>query len=220
MDYAKDDDSLQHTPSGIENATIRNESLMPSNDGDPISERERSRTVKKLSKVIDISEEEAADIATWSQERRHDEIDRLKNMNKRYRALMLMVSLNSGWALYIQNINTFYLRSVLKINGAVVNDFNSNTALPWLAKPIWGFCSDSFFIFRYRFKSHIIIMTSLTIAACMIFVVHPNPNFYLYTIVNLLLNFATAYIDTMAEGMSAVITKNFERIQALEALDR
>ena len=97
--------------------------------------------------------------------------------------------------------------------------FQSNTSLPWLIKPLWGFFSDSFRFFGYRFKSHIMMATVVSMVAAAWMVVDPRPTATSFTLSNLLLSWSVAYIDTMAEGMTAVITKIYERIKILEELE-
>ena len=192
--------------------------IIVNNDTKSVKSMDR-KSYKKLKEVKSIKEEDAQKMATWTTEQRKAEIKRLKSLINSYRVLMLMVSLNSGWLLYINNINIFYIRSVLKIGGAVLNQFLANASLPWMVKPLWGFCSDSFFIFGYRFKLHMILMTLITISSASLLIVYPEPDFYLYTGINVMINFSTAYIDTMAEGLSAILTKYFDQIKVLEALD-
>ena len=47
----------------------------------------------------------------------------------------------------------------------------------------------------------------------------PNPSYNQLLLVWTIMNFAYAYIDSLAEGISAVQTKNLQRVAALEALN-
>ena len=67
-----------------------------------------------------------------------------------YRNLMLMVSINSGWNYYTVGAISYILIYVVKASGGRNAFFMSFTNLGWYLKPIFGFLSDTFYIFGFR----------------------------------------------------------------------
>ena len=63
---------------------------------------------------------------------------------------MMIVAVNTGWNTFTQNMIVFYNRNRLKLSGAENAAFTSLTFIPFNIKPIWGFLSDTFYIFGYR----------------------------------------------------------------------
>ena len=163
--------------------------------------------------------EEEEDFSKWTSDERQAEIKRLNDQIARYRILMFMVSMNSGWFFYTYNFQFYYCRSVLDMKAPAFSAFQSNTNLPWLIKPLWGFFSDSFRIAGYRFKSHIMILTLVSALSSAYMAINTRPTIFNFTMSNLILSWSVAYVDTMAEGMSAVVTKYYERIKILEELE-
>ena len=184
-----------------------------------ISTREQRKSFRRLSQIPGVSQEEAEDMSKWSSEERQAEIRRLNSQVARFKILMFMVSMNSGWFFYTNNFQLFYCKSVLDMTAPQFSAFQSNTGLPWLIKPLWGFFSDSFWVFGYRLKSHIMMATVVSMLTSAWLVISPRPQATSFTISNLILSWSVAYVDTMAEGMSAVITKIYERIKILEELE-
>lgn len=62
-------------------------------------------------------------------------------------------------------------------------------------------------------------MVALHILAASLIVVEP-PSFQMYTLSMLLMNVAVAFVDTLAEGLSAMITKMQARIIVLQNFDK
>ena len=152
-------------------------------------------------------------------ERSH-QIQVLANQVQQYQRLMYLIALNSAWSTYSYNLCLYYCRSVLGASGADYSIFVSIMSIPWYLKPLWGFLSDSFFVFGYRFKSHCVLMSLLMIAPMLSYLLHPTPNLTYFTICQLVYNFGVAYVDALAEGISAVVTKLRETIQLLEEFNR
>ena len=180
---------------------------------------EERKSLRRLSQIPGINQEEAEDMSKWSSEHRQAELKRLKDQAAMFQVLMLMVSMNSGWYVYTQTFQLFYCKSVLNMTAPQLSAFQSNILLPWLVKPLWGFFSDSFRFFGYRFKSHIMMATVVSMVAAGWMVVDPRPNTTSFTLSNLLLSLSVAYVDTMAEGMTAITSKIYERIKVLEELE-
>ena len=192
--------------------------------GEPISPEklvasELKKSFRKLSQMPGIEEEEAEDMVKWDSWQRQAEIKRLKDLVGRYKILMFMVSMNSGWFYYTSNFQLFYCRDVLNMLAPDFSAFQSNINLPWLLKPLWGFFSDSFRFFGFRFKAHIMLATTISMLTAAWMAINDRPSTLSFTITNLILSSSVAYVDTMAEGMSAVITKIYERVKVLEELE-
>ena len=214
MDYAKEENNQTYDFEGNQRTnTLLSDTSLESPPDNP-----QTKSVSNRYEAVEVDDFNYRPISTMTKLEIQAELEELKTKISQYRALMLMVSLNSGWSMYRANVETFYLMDVLKVNGTVFNEFDANTDIPWMVKPLWGFLSDSFFIFGYRLKSHIIAMSVLTIFSSVLLIFDPNPGYGMFTFVNMINSTATAYIDTMAEGMSAVITKSFARVKALEAV--
>ena len=181
--------------------------------------KEQRKSFRRLSQIPGIEDKEAMNMAKWSSEERQAEIKRLNDKVSRYKILMFMVSMNSGWFFYTSNFQLFYCRDVLDMSAPAFSAFGSNTNLPWLIKPLWGFFSDSFRFFGFRFKAHIMMATTISMITAAWMAIDSHPTVLSFTISNLILSWSVAYVDTMAEGMSAVITKIYERIKVLEELE-
>ena len=61
-----------------------------------LSTREQRKSLRRLSQIPGINPEEAEDMSKWTSEQRQAELKRLNNQAKRFKILMLMVSMNSG----------------------------------------------------------------------------------------------------------------------------
>ena len=200
------------TNSSLETASISVDSLslVP-----PEDENRRSHTFKRLSQVVDLSTEEAQELANMSNSEREAEIGRLQELIKRYQMLMLLVAINSGWMFYTINMVTYYCKIDLGLSAAENSLVASILFLPWSFKPIWGFMSDSFNFFGYRFKGHFMIMSLVTCTIASSLMVFPKPSIEVLVMTLTLHSLACSYIDALAEGISAMVTKYNERIVAL-----
>jgi hypothetical protein len=55
--------------------------------------------------------------------------------------------------------------------------------------------------------------------AAVLLAITPKPQYNLFMMCMLVMNWGVAYVDTLAEGISAMITKYNEKIEVLEAMD-
>ena len=63
---------------------------------------------------------------------------------------MLLIAINTGWTLYYLNMVVYYNKTVYHLTGAQIGEFIGFISIPWNLKPLFGFLSDTFFIFGYR----------------------------------------------------------------------
>ena len=133
-----------------------------------------------------------------------------------YKLLMFLIAANVGWWNYTMNMTVFSAKNVLELPPTRLAKLASLTALPWSMKPIWGFLVDSFSLFGYKFKSHSVIMGVLNSPAASAFIFNPKPSMEVFTSVLFLLTVTATYLDSMAQGLTAVITKLDEKLIALK----
>ena len=155
-----------------------------------------------------------------SEGERDEKILSLKKSIRNYQILMYMVAINSACGNYIKNFVIFYLKSKLDINAADAAFLTGIINLPWSLKPIWGFISDSISLFKYRFKSHILIQCIAGILSVLYFVIKPEPNTSEFVTCLTIFTISVTYVDSLAEGISAMITKNEQRVRLLEVMNR
>ena len=195
----------------VEAASIRANTISTNS----YEEKKRRTTLTKLSKVVDLSEQEAEELANMNESERLEEIKRIQELVKRYQMLMLLIAVNSGWMFYTTNMVTYYCKVDLGLSAADNSKVASILWLPWSFKPIWGFMSDSFNFFGYRFKSHCMIMSLITCSVASVLIFIPRPSIQILTITLAFHSLCCSYIDALAEGISAMVTKYNERIEAL-----
>ena len=63
---------------------------------------------------------------------------------------MVLIAINTGWTFYYINMCVFYNKSIYNLSGAEIGKFIGFVSIPWNLKPIFGFLSDTFFLFGYR----------------------------------------------------------------------
>jgi hypothetical protein len=120
--------------------------------------------------------------------------------------MMYFISSNSGYFAFGTNINYYYISEILKRPPSDYALFLSYAGLAWSIKPIYGWISDSIYPLKYRFKPYIFLCCLVHILTS-IFVMVVRPEFDLFCYCFLLTNVCVAFIDTMAEGITAINTK-------------
>ena len=186
-----------------------------SDDNLDIKKRRRA-TMRKLTKMVDVTEEEAVRLSYMPEEKKQEVIEELKGKIKRYQFLMLMIAVNSGWRYYTTNMLVFYNKNILNLTAAQSSQFNSFTFLPWSFKPIYGFFLDSIYLFGYKFKGHCLTMALLTSLVIASIIIVPKPGLQTLTVILFLHNLTCSYIDSLAQGMTARLTKLNQKLAALE----
>ena len=127
----------------------------------------------------------------------------------------VILGIFSGVLLFTTLPNLFYVKDYLKGTPSEYTFFNNLVSATWLVKPILGYFSDSFHPFHYRIKSYLIIMSSMMIICCYIVSILPE-SITIFTIIVGLIYFSVGFVDTQAEGLTAVITKMEARITELK----
>lgn len=127
----------------------------------------------------------------------------------------LVLGFFSGVLLFTTLPNLFHVMNILGQSPAQFNTFDNLTQSTWLAKPILGYFSDSFHPFHYRIKSYVIIMTVIMAGSCYLITITSN-SLSIFTLLVSLIYFAVGFVDTQAEGLTAVITKMETRLAELK----
>ena len=183
------------------------------------SDPRRRKTKIRLSKQIDVTDEEAEQLAFLTDEQKEREIKRLNTLIGQYKLILYSVAITVGWAAYATNMTIFYTKNVLNLSPEATTRINSIAFLPWSVKPLWGFLVDSVFPFRYRFKSHTTFVSLFNCLVMAVLIYQPKPHKDLLTVVLFLQIASISYIDSMAQGMTAMITKLIAKVKALEDPD-
>ena len=152
-----------------------------------------------------------------------DEIERCKVMNIHYRRLTNLIAINSGMNNYSSNINFYLVSDLMKKQATEWTNFNAFTGIAWTIKPLYGWLSDSFYPFKYRFKPYVTLMQLLYLLTTG-FVAFSTINFEgetdafnfrIFRIAMLLSSITIAFIDSLAQGLTVVTTKIDLKIQKL-----
>ena len=146
------------------------------------------------------------DLKQFTPKELEEEIIRTEKMYKNYHTLMYMISANSGAFNFNNFINYYYISETLGRSTADWSILMALQGLAWSSKPIYGWISDSFYPFKYRFKPYIFLFSLLHILVCL-FVIITEPKFEIFCFTHFLINMSVAFIDTMAEGITAINTK-------------
>ena len=64
--------------------------------------------------------------------------------------MMSLVAFNTGWIAFIDKVEFYFLMYDIKLDANAYNVFYSNVFAPAVAKPIYGWISDSFYPFKLR----------------------------------------------------------------------
>ena len=129
----------------------------------------------------------------------------------------IVLGIFSGVLLFVTLPNLFYVKDELKGTPSEYAFFNNVVSATWLFKPVLGYFSDSFHPFHYRIKSYLLIMSSIMILCCYLVSVVPD-TIRIFTVLVALIYFSVGFVDTQAEGLTAVITKMESRMLDLKKL--
>ena len=163
---------------------------------------------------------------TLSSEERLQEIQRCKGILKHYSRMMYLISSNSGWFNYSDRINFNFIANTLKLGPGAKTHFDADMGVCWSIKPLYGWSSDSIYPFTYRVKPYVVLMSALNAAACAFicfgnyFVGLDVPTFDMIWYANFMLNISVAFIDALAEGISAINTKLEQKIKTLKEVEK
>lgn len=160
------------------------------------------------------------DLTKLTSEERQAEINRCKEIYKHYSRMMYLISSNSGWFQYSDRVNFDFIANKLKLGPDDKSSFDAKMGFCWSIKPLYGWISDSFYPFRYRIKSYILFWCSLHCATCLWVFNTAEPGFPTILWSNVSLNMCVAFIDALAEGISAVNTKMTKKILALKEVEK
>ena len=129
-----------------------------------------------------------------------------------------MMAFYSGLLYLTFYSNLDHVKNDLKKTSFEYTRFYNLTATSWTFKPLFGWISDSFFPFRYRFKSYILLMSCIQGLFCIICYLNPDSyeNFFVCVFA---IYFSVAFVDTLGEGMTAMITKMEARIEELTPVE-
>lgn len=136
-------------------------------------------------------------------------------MYAHFKRMMYFISINSGFYAFCGNINYYYISELLQRPPGDFSLFNSIGGIAWSIKPIFGWMSDSYYPFRYRFKIYIILCCIFHILTC-VFVIFNKPDFTIFCIASFIININVSFIDTLASGFTAINTKLLAKITKLQ----
>jgi BT1 family len=159
------------------------------------------------------------DLTLLTTEERQAEILRCEKMNKHFIRMMYFISSNSGFFSYNTNVNYYYISETLKRSTKDYLLFGSYQGLAWSLKPIYGWVSDSIYPFTYRYKPYIFLFCLLHILACL-YVILNDATFEAFTYCYFVMNISVAFIDAMAQGITAINTKISSKIEKLREAER
>ena len=172
--------------------------------------------IQSLQESYDISH---IDLSKLTSEERQAEIKRCKDMNTQYSRIMYFISSNSGYLMYSTNVNYFFISETLKLPTSDYSDFIALQGFAWSIKPLYGWISDSFYPFRYRIKPYIFLTCVLYGLLCA-FIALKEPSYSTFCNIWFLMNVCNAFIDAMAEGITAINTKLGSKIAKLQEAER
>lgn len=140
--------------------------------------------------------------------------------------MMYLISSNSGWNIYSDRINFNFIANTLRLGPDAKSHFDADMGVCWSIKPLYGWLSDSFYPFTYRIKPYVIFMSCLNASACA-FICFGNyligeamPSFNMFWYANFIINVCVAFIDALAEGISAINTKLEQKIKTLKDVEK
>jgi hypothetical protein len=160
-------------------------------------------------------------------EERQEEIARCEKIHKHYSRMMYLISSNSGWNSFSDRNNFTFLAKTLRVDPAIYTDFQADIGSCWSAKPLYGWLSDSFYPFTYRIKPYVVFMSILNSVTCLYVLLggailygDPQPTYRMFWWANMIINVTIAFIDALAEGISAINTKLQEKIKILKEAEK
>jgi hypothetical protein len=130
-----------------------------------------------------------------------------------------MVSMNSGYYAFRHLFALNYIRKTLNQSVAVYSGYRSATDLPWIFKPVWGAIIDAVQPARYRFKAHITFAAFMHLTIAVILAINGGPTYDQMFWFMCGMSACVAYIDSLANGLTAMITQNRERIKLMKEID-
>jgi len=147
-------------------------------------------------------------------------VPRIKKLKKRMRyyiIMMYVIGFYSGFLMTFIYVNTHYLQRVLEVNSGDAAKFNSYMGISWTIKPIYGYISECFFPFKYRLKSYIIFgCAMITTMSISLFIYVPGYTWYSVQFFFIYMGYGV--IDTLGEGLTALILKTDKEIQMLSSM--
>ena len=136
-------------PDQVVAATIEGSTTVD-DDYEEFPDRETRSIALQLADVGNLDPEEIMRLSKLNEVDRTEEIKNLKKEVRQYLFLMVLVAINTAWFSIIINAVIFYDKNDLGLTGSQNAKIQSILFLPWSFKPLWGYLSDSFFIFGYR----------------------------------------------------------------------
>jgi hypothetical protein len=128
--------------------------------------------------------------------------------------MMYLISSNSGYFTFSQNVNYYFVSETLRLPSSDFQKVLAYQGLAWSIKPIYGWISDSIYPFKYRIKPYIFLSCVLHGLVCATIFLH-QPKFDYFLILWLIMNICIAFVDAMAEGITAINTKLGAKIAKL-----
>jgi len=151
--------------------------------------------------------------------KKRDAKPRIKVLKKRigfYIIMLYVVAFYSGFLMVFQYLNTYFMQHTLKVDSGKAALFNSVVSISWIFKPVYGYISECFFPFKYRLKSYI-VASCILISAMSISLLVYTPQYEMYMLQFFFIFMGYGIIDTLGEGLTALIMKTEKEIQHLSS---
>ena len=143
------------------------------------------------------------------------EIEDLKRLIKSCKGMFFLLSIASGTLMFITYPNFFYVKDTLKASPSQYTLFDTLTKTTWTFKAIVGYIEDTYFPFRYKVRSYVVLSCIGTIVfSWMIFLL--KPGLWFFTGLVALIYLSVCIEDVMAEGLTAVAMNYEKRLKELE----
>jgi len=143
-----------------------------SSNGDDSGKKEDGDELKMVLSLQDSLDVSHMNLDMYSVEQCEEEIRRCTVMNVHYRRLMYLIAINSGMHYYSQNINYYLISDLMKRQASDWTVFTAFTGLAWTIKPIYGWITDSFYPFTYRFKPYVTLMSIIYLLIAVYIAIH------------------------------------------------
>ena len=120
--------------------------------------------------------------------------------------MMLALCIFVGISQFTNLPNFYHIKDDLKQSASVYTLFDTYTLTPVLFKPVIGLVSDTVNPFGYKFKSSITIF-GLIIICCYTLIATIPFGIVMFTALNFVIMFSVTYINTLALGLTGILTK-------------
>lgn len=182
------------------------------------SKLKKTKSSSSNSDASSLSFESEESSCKKSNEQIQEEIRSYKQIKRNFELMSYAIAFYSGFLIFTYYSNLYHVKQNLKKSNIEYTQFFNLTASSWIFKPLYGWISDSFHPFGYRFKSYIVLMTCIHGTFCVICQMN-SENFSTFFLSVFVIYFTVAFVDTMGAGMTAIVTTMQNKIHSLTPKD-